>query len=509
MSRSGLGRRLAALGLWAPAMLLAPVVVVSQDRLVGLESELLYTASCGFVPLLVLGVVTSVVVPLASVRLVSVVLSGLATLTLLSQVAQSPTRTRSPAAGPNLVLITLDTFRADHLARLGGAAPTPNLDKLCADGALFTQALSPFPLTAPAHATLLTGTVRHSLRANGGHLSEPTVVPALAEAGYRTGAFVSAPVLDRYTGLHRGFLHYDDRFGTRARFEWLLGPGPVSPRAGDETVSRALEWLREESDPAFLWIHLYDPHSPYLPPRGWLPDKAARDAAKEADRQSRRDLDKRSFTHTLEAGFVASQKLMYRAEITWTDHLVGVITAALPPETVLVVVGDHGESLDEHQYAFNHGRNLFDPSLHVPLILRWPGKVAAGIEERRLVGLTTVAPTLRLAAGLEPEGETLLDRLDPAAPTSQIEAFTPGMEAHRAASGGEAGPVAALRGEGFKLVVERDGESWYDLVVDPGEMLPQPVPSAQQHLVAPLRARVDEPLPKTAPERLLSLGYVE
>ena len=172
-------------------------------------------------------------------------------------------------ARPNLLLVTLDTVRADHLGCYGYAlAETPALDALAREGVRFAHASSPVPLTLPAHTSILTGLLppRHGVRNNGGAAlpaGTATLATRLAAAGYRTGAFVAAFVLDHRFGLQPGFEVYDDEVNRDPNAGWVL----EAARPADQVVDRALAWLgRGDSRPFFLWVHLYDAHAPYTPP---------------------------------------------------------------------------------------------------------------------------------------------------------------------------------------------------------------------------------------------------
>ncbi len=187
---------------------------------------------------------------------------------------------REPAAGPssrpslNVLLITLDTTRADHLGSYGhAAARTPLLDRLAAAGARFERAYSPVPITAPAHASILTGLYpfEHGVRNNGDfYLADrfETLATILGQSGYRTAAFVSSFVLDRRYGFARGFDVYDDRLDNEAKAGQIVDL--EAERRGDRTVAAFDAWLdqaaRDGASPLFAWLHLYDPHSPYSAP---------------------------------------------------------------------------------------------------------------------------------------------------------------------------------------------------------------------------------------------------
>src|SRR5258708_4039235 len=290
---------------------------------------------------------------------------------------------RAETKPPNILLITLDTTRADHIGAYGDArARTSRLDRLAAAGVLFERAVSAAPITLPAHASLLTGRYpfAHGVRDNGNFsLTDrmATLATALHDSGYRTGAFVSAFVLDRRFGLARGFDRYDDtleRANTRdAEVE----------RRGDRTAAAAAEWIASASgQPFFAWVHLYDPHDPYDPPE---PFRSA-----FADRP-------------------------YDGEIAFDDEVIGRLLDRLDAldvrhSTIVAVVGDHGESLGEHEEA-THSPFVDEATLRVPLIIAFRGRLPSGRRVAPLVRTVDVAPTLLALAGRPPlagiDGETL------------------------------------------------------------------------------------------------------
>jgi len=286
-------------------------------------------------------------------------------------------------ARPNLLLITLDTTRADRLGCYGyRSALTPALDALAAHGTLFEQAFTSCPMTLPAHATMLTGLdpPEHGLHMNGkGRLDAGVVTLAetLLAHGYRTGAFVAAFVLDRRFGLNRGFQVYDDDLRTAATQEV---PEPLSvSRPGNIVTDAALAWLGTVVDdtapprPFFCWVHLYEPHYPY-----------------EA--------------HAELAGTPFEGKTSYDAEIAFMDRQVGRIVRFLADRhlterTVVVVAGDHGEGLNDHSEV-EHGYLLNQEVLHVPLIVAQPGRVAEGQRVDTLSSLLDLYPTVTELLGL-------------------------------------------------------------------------------------------------------------
>ncbi|HEV8240452.1 MAG TPA: sulfatase-like hydrolase/transferase [Thermoanaerobaculia bacterium] len=292
---------------------------------------------------------------------------------------RAPQPGAAPAAGWNLLLVTLDTMRADHLGCYGRpSADTPALDALAARGVRFDQAQSAVPLTLPSHATILSGLLppRHGLRDNGRGALPPevdTLATRLSAAGYRTGAFVGAFVLDHRYGLARGFSNYDDEIPRR-------GSELEAERPGREVVDRALAWLDEarsaanagppaEQKPFFAWVHLYDAHAPYAPPEPF---------------RSRHAGDP------------------YSGEVAAVDAQVDRLTAwlarrDLAKRTVVVVAGDHGEGLGEHGEA-THGLLLYQATLRVPLLIAAPGLLAPRVV-RAPVGLADVAPTVAALLG--------------------------------------------------------------------------------------------------------------
>ncbi|MFY9824548.1 MAG: sulfatase, partial [Thermoanaerobaculia bacterium] len=251
---------------------------------------------------------------------------------------------------PNLLLVTVDTVRADHLGCYGDReAVTPFLDRLASEGLRFEAASSTVPLTLPSHATILSGLLplHHGLRNNGaGALPAGTGTLATLLAGdaahYRTGAFVGAFVLDGRFGLKTGFEVYDDEIPRDPK----AGVSLEAERPGREVVDRALTWLKDGDDrkddrPFFLWVHLYDAHAPYTPPPAW--------AARHPGRP-------------------------YDGEISEVDEQIGRLLAELDRRgvsgrTVVAVAADHGEALGEHG-ELTHGLLLYEPTLHVPLLLR-------------------------------------------------------------------------------------------------------------------------------------------
>jgi arylsulfatase A-like enzyme/tetratricopeptide (TPR) repeat protein len=270
----------------------------------------------------------------------------------------------APASARSVVLVTLDTTRADALGAYGGR-PTPALDGLAARGVRYANAITASPLTLPAHASLLTGLEppEHGVLDNGIAVLAsdiPTLATVLAGRGHATAAFVASRVLDRRFGIARGFATYDDDMAAERTGEYGY------PERGAAAVTEeALAWLARapRGKPFFLWVHYYDPHAPY-----------------EA------------------AG--ASDAARYAAEVAAVDRQVARLLKALPsgPDApVVAAVADHGESLGEHG-EHGHGLFLYGPVLRVPLILAGPGVPAGRVVDGPVASLR-LAPTLAHLAG--------------------------------------------------------------------------------------------------------------
>lgn len=326
---------------------------------------------------------------------------------------------------PNVLLITLDTFRSDRIG-----AQAPNLARLAQQGVTFDAAISPVPLTLPAHASLLTGALppHHGLRNNGAGVlpaDTPTLASALHEAGYRTGAFIGSFVLDHRFGLDRGFETYDDEIARDPNAET---DALAAERRGDVVLARALKWLgRRDERPFFAWVHLYDAHAPYAPP--------------------------------------APYPQTYDGEIRYVDALVGQLLAKIDrSDTIVAILGDHGEGLGEHD-ELTHGVLLYDGTLRVPWIIAAPGIDAPHVALP--VSTVDLAPTLAELAGVtlrSSDGRSLAPFLrDRKAPEAKLVY----SETEYPATFGW-GPLAAMRNANLKLISASTPEL-YDVARDPHE----------------------------------------
>src|SRR5712692_2418004 len=253
------------------------------------------------------------------------------------------------AAGPspNVVVITIDTLRADHLGCYGDQQiRTPNIDSLAADSVRFERAYTPVPVTLPAHTVIFTGTYpmlsgMHDFSGNNLNSSQPTLASVLERQGYTTGAVIGSAVLDSRFGLNQGFDFYYDHFDFNRLQESNL---EEMERPGNLVADVALDWLaKNHRNKFFLWMHLYDPHYPYRPPAPY--------SEQYKDRP-------------------------YDGEIAFADAQVGRLIAFLKakdlyPNTIIILSGDHGESLGEHGER-THGFFLYNATLHIPVIIHLP-----------------------------------------------------------------------------------------------------------------------------------------
>ncbi|MEZ5319297.1 MAG: sulfatase-like hydrolase/transferase [Vicinamibacterales bacterium] len=392
---------------------------------------------------------------------------------------RAPDPAAPAAARPSILLVTLDTTRADAVGPDATRATTPAFDALAARGLRFRQAYATVPETLPSHTSMLTGLypAGHGLHENGRDLDAAHAVVAarLHDAGYRTAAFVSAFVLARRFGLARGFDVYDD----------ALGPDRVERRA-PETTDRAIAWLDRadaSGGPLFVWVHYFDPHAPYDPPepyRGRHPDAP------------------------------------YFGEVEAMDAELGRLLAAfearVPGPRAVIVAGDHGEGLGEHGEA-QHGRLLYQATMHVPLVISGPG-VAPGVDDAP-VSLRRVFHTVLDWAGLD-RAHSLRPGADGRVTTDPADAVVLGEAMKPFLEHGWQPQVMAVAG-GHKAILTGSLE-WYDLAADPGESrdlsreTPPPAPVREAIEAYPIPTPGEAVSPSTLDaagrEALATLGYV-
>jgi len=405
---------------------------------------------------------------------------------------ERPAPMAAPAARPNVLLVTIDTLRADHLGCYGRAeAATPTLDALAGRGVRFATAVAHVPLTGPSHASILTGRtpLGHGFRDNGGYVipaEAKTAADDFRQAGYRTAAFVSGFPLDRRFGFDRGFETYDDHLpkGNDPRRT------PYVERFADGTTDAALRWLAAPAtgtSPFFLWVHYYDPHAPYEPP-GPLAERF------------------RSSPYDGEIAFVDSQLARLLGALEEKGQLA---------RTLVLVTADHGESLGEHGEG-THGLFVYDATLRVPWIMAGPGLAAGRVASTVGRGID-VLPTLLDYAGLAPAPPIEGRSLRPAAEGREMAdapAYAESLYAER-----EFGwaPLHAWRTAHFKLI-DAPRPELYDLDADAGEKTNRvaELPDRAAELRRPLQASLSASAPPAAaasvdPEtaaRLAALGYV-
>ncbi len=373
-------------------------------------------------------------------------------------------------ASVNVVLVTIDTLRADRLSCYGSdSVSTPAIDRLATEGVRFSNAASTVPFTLPAHSSIMTGTYPpfHGVRENVGYAldtSLPTLAERLADGGWSTAGFVSAFVLDSRWGIARGFETYYDDFELEGDEKRNLSS---VQRDGRETLAEALRWLDAgERPPFFLWLHLFEPHDPYTPPEPF------------ASRHPGRPYD---------------------GEVEYADSIVGELRAALEARdlfdsTLFILTADHGEGLGQHGEGF-HGFFVYDSTVRVPLIVRLPGGAHGNRVVRDVVSHVDLLPTILEATGLSAsehvQGRSLFGRLmdveNPEAGTAMpgavyTESLYPLLHYGWA-------PLRTLRTARYKFI-DAPKPELYDLTEDPGEQ--QSIFSRERDLSRDLGRRLDE-----------------
>ncbi|MHC4992979.1 MAG: sulfatase family protein [Planctomycetota bacterium] len=435
-------------------------------------------------------------------------------------------RASEPPHRLNVVLITLDTTRADHLGCYGYAGATsPRIDGFAATGALFTEAYCTASVTPVSHASILTGRypythglrVMHGLMENRLPDEAVTLAEVLKEAGYETAAFVSAfPAGSRF-GLAQGFDTFNEDFLDEP-VEQIVGPGGAvntgrNQREAGETTTLALDWLALAQGPFFLWVHYFDPHDPQVIPPPEFLKRFPVPSGSPGDRL----------------------KQLYDIEIRYMDHHVGRVLDDLAAkgrreDTVVVIVSDHGQGLGDHDW-WTHGI-LYQEQIKAPLIIRSPG-TAAGRRVDHLVRTIDIAPTILDVAGLDPrrlagpDGVSLRTMLAGGAPDPGHVAYADSvnMLTYRSASGvtnDKTDMLFAVTDGRWKYIhhlIREDESELYDLARDPREQsnLYASRPDDVERLLADLTARPFQPDRGQADgmmspedlERLRSLGYLK
>ena len=358
---------------------------------------------------------------------------------LLAASAQGVDRSGFPT---NVVVITIDTLRADHLGCYGyKQIHTPNIDSLASDSVRFERAFTPVPITLPSHTVIFTGTFpmlngMHDFSGNRLGREQQTLASVLKDHGYTTGAVVASAVLDSRFGLNRGFDFYYDHFEFNRLEESNLDE---MERPGNVVADQALDWLsRNYQKRFFLWMHLYDPHYPYRPPAPYSDEYKSH---------------------------------LYDGEIAFADEQVGRLLQFLKRRglyrhTLIVLSGDHGEGLGEHGEK-THGFFIYNSTLHVPLLFHLPRRAANEIATPVSTAdiMPTILETLKLPIPRQVQGKSLLPAVSgkhPDAPYLYAETFLPRLHFNWS-------ELRAVETERYQFILAPKAEL-YDLSKDPEEL---------------------------------------
>lgn len=402
---------------------------------------------------------------------------GLRPLVALLAIAGAPALTScgsAPKGPPNVVLVSIDTLRADHLGCYGYPRPTsPALDALAGGGVRFTNVTAPAPWTLPSHASMLTGLYPHThgVKNYGTRLDPrtPTIASTLAGRGYRTHAIVNHHFLGPDFGLMQGF--------AEAEYVSEWSDDDDEPRRlvdrGDVITTRAIDWLARTEPPFFLFLHYFDPHSDYAARPEYVA-MFARDYAGPIDGSTGQLLSIRREGVRLAAADLEHLTALYDAEIRQLDDQLARLFRALDEagqsaRTLLVVTSDHGEELMEHGSVL-HGRTMYEEVIRVPLLMRGPG-IPPGVQASQNVSLTDLMPTLLEVLGIPSpagmEGRSVAEYWRPPG------AGQPGHLAFAEADWMNAQPDSKrmVRHGAHKLHHDRvtDATELYDLAADPRE----------------------------------------
>jgi len=436
-----------------------------------------------------------------------------------------------PPRPPALVLISIDSLRADRLGVYGAGRDTsPAIDELASEGALFEAALAPSPWTLASHVTLFTGlpVAVHRVSAPDRKLdpARQPLAASLRDHGFSTAAFVSSPFLDRAYGVDRGFDTYRNfQSASEAGFPPSEDSHDRShrDRSADRVVDAALDWLQAEAidsaQPWFLFVHIWDVHYDYDPPPPY-------DSIFDPDYAGGLDPSRLKFNPQIHAGMPARDlehlRALYDGEVRWVDsqldRLFGALRDAERNRPILIsLVADHGEEFFEHGNKA-HFKTLFDESLRVPWIVRYPVAIAPGTRIAGVVGLEDVAPTLLGLLGLSPlpeaTGKDLSTALREGRAVTRPQLLQFGLQ-------------RALRGVDWKVAYRGNiaDAVYYDLKRDPLEQAPQPAADAAPKRLGRLRNRLSRAhalaeslhwdaaapveLDDATGDRLRELGYID
>lgn len=408
---------------------------------------------------------------------------------------------KAPPTKPNVLLVTIDTLRADHLGSYGRViAKTPVLDRLAGEGTRFANAISSAPITLPSHASMMTGLYppAHGVRDNGAYAlgqDAKTLAERLKDQGYETHAFVSAIVLHRRYMLNQGFDTYDDDLWGETDPKMFM----IRERQANKTIDKVLEWLtnwgrvdKAKRVPFFSWVHLFDPHQPYRAPQ-WA----------------------RAATLT-----------PYDAEIAFVDSQLKRLFDALRESgeldnTLVIVTADHGESLGEHEEK-THAIFVYDATLHVPLIMRLPGVIPENNVYEGPVRHVDLVPTILDVLGQPWEkvtqGVSLIPLIHKWWGTVPLAQYS---ESLLSEVGFGMAPLYSIRQDGFKYIRAPRPEL-YDLGSDPQELtnlypskdnrhidLERALDAVMKQSTQYAVASTDNPMSRETIDALQSLGYLQ
>jgi len=397
---------------------------------------------------------------------------------------------------PNVLIITIDTLRADHLGCYGfSVAHTPGIDKVAADGVRFSNAVSSAPITMPSHSSIMTGLFppAHGVRDNGAYAlgdDADTLAERLRRSGYTTHAFVSALVLNRRYNLTQGFETYDDDLWGEADPKLFM----IRERRASKTADRFLRWFeswkRSPAKPFFTWVHFFDPHQPYHP----------------------------------DPGDSAMAVSPYDAEIAGVDRQISRIVETLRSSgqldnTLLIITADHGESLGEHG-ELTHAIFVYDATVLVPLMMRYPSRLTPHVYAapvRSVDIVPTVLGIVGVAGGDTTDGRDLLTSIEGKEPPPDLPQYS---ESLLSEVGFGMAPLFSIRSGGYKFIRAPRPEL-YDLRKDPHELtnlqsaLPRVAARLDRELTDLMNRSMrhavkaaSNPMSKETEESLQALGYL-
>ncbi len=422
----------------------------------------------------------------------------------------------------NVLLIVIDTLRADHLGSYGYArATSPNIDRLAAEGTLYEHAVSGSSWTLPSHASLFTGLPVRDHGTSGNHQTlEPgfdTLAERFQRAGFQTAGFSNNVWTNDSSGLKQGFDTFAEMWHEhQSRGTNISLDDPAIDMGAAKTNERILSWLdgRKGNRPFFIFVNYFEPHMPYRPPRPFDAAFLPADAAAAEVKRLRSFYSPRDYGYILnvpgmraEGNALEILTGLYDGEIAYDDAMIGQLVEALRArklldDTVLVVTSDHGEHLGEH-HLLEHKFSLYEPLLHVPLVIRAPGRVAEHVRVATPVQSYDLFGTVLALAGVGAGKARVLPgsaRGAPAGPPpgntfSELEFPANFLEVmHREYSGWDTKrferSLTAVRGPRYKLISGSDGSiELYDVVADPAES--REIAASEPGVVAELKAAIE------------------